>query len=90
MEVRNAGTYRLLEDLTLRGETNTPTTFKTGMLLTISFPISLTFERTEYGYYLYKTGEEGSFYAGIDTMNGQFIYVWEHEGEDILSVLLGV
>ncbi len=58
--------------------------------LTISFPISLTLERTEYGYYLYTSGEEGSFYAGIDAINGQFIYVWDHEGEDILSVLLGV
>ena len=36
MIIDQAGTYRLLEDLTLRGETNTPATFKSGMLLTIS------------------------------------------------------
>ena len=53
---------------------------------TISLTISFSFERTGYSYYLYK--EDGSLMAGVDAINGQMIYMWEHTGDDILSALL--
>jgi hypothetical protein len=54
---------------------------------TISLTISLAIERTEYGYSL--NNEDGSFSAAVDAINGQLIYTWEHEGDDVLSFLLG-
>ena len=47
----------------------------------ISITVSLALERTEYAYYLEK--EDGSLLAGVDAMNGQLMYVWDHEGDDI-------
>jgi len=55
----------------------------------ISLTISLTMESTDYGYYLEKVYEGGSFSAAVDAINGQLIYVWDHEGDDILSVIIG-
>jgi hypothetical protein len=55
----------------------------------ISLTISLTMESTGYGYYLEKVYEGGSFSAAVDAINGQLIYVWDHEGDDILSVIIG-
>jgi hypothetical protein len=45
----------------------------------ISITVSLSLERTEYAYYL--EDEDGSLLAGVDAMNGQLMYVWEHEGD---------
>jgi hypothetical protein len=53
----------------------------------ISITLSLTVERTGYGYYLNKEKEDSSFSAAVDAINGQLIYVWDHEGEDILSLI---
>lgn len=53
----------------------------------ISLTISLTLEHAEYGYYL--EDDDGSFSAAVDAINGQLIYVWEHEGDDILSLIIG-
>jgi hypothetical protein len=47
----------------------------------ISVTVSLSMERTEYAYYLEK--EDGSLLAGVDAMNGQLMYVWVHDGDDI-------
>ncbi|UCG70541.1 MAG: PKD domain-containing protein [Thermoplasmata archaeon] len=53
----------------------------------ISLTISLTIERTEYGYYL--EDQDGSFFSAVDGINGQLIYKWEHEGDDVLSLIMG-
>jgi hypothetical protein len=55
----------------------------------ISITISLTIERAEYGYYLEKVYEGGSFSSAVDAMNGQLIYVWKHQGDDVLSLITG-
>ena len=47
----------------------------------ISITVSLSLERTEYAYFL--EDEDGSLLAGVDAMNGQLMYVWDHEGDDI-------
>jgi hypothetical protein len=54
---------------------------------TISLTVSLAIERTEYGYYLFK--EDGTLSAAVDAINGQYIYVWKHSGDDVMSLLLG-
>jgi hypothetical protein len=53
---------------------------------TISLTISLAIERTEYGYYL--SNEDGSLSAAVDAINGQYIYVWKHSGDDVMSVII--
>jgi hypothetical protein len=53
----------------------------------LSITVSLTVERAQYGYYL--QDEEGSFAAAVDGINGQLMYVWEHEGDDVLSAITG-
>jgi hypothetical protein len=53
---------------------------------TISLTVSLAIERTEYGYYLNK--EDGSLSAAVDAINGQYIYIWDHSGDDVMSILL--
>ncbi len=55
----------------------------------ISLTISLTMESTNYAYYLDKEYQGGSFSAAVDAINGQLIYVWKHDGDDILSVIIG-
>ena len=47
----------------------------------ISITVSLALERTEYAYYL--EDEDGDLLAGVDAINGQLMYVWEHTGDDI-------
>jgi hypothetical protein len=54
---------------------------------TISLTISLTIERTAYGYYINK--DDGTFFSAVDAINGQLIYVWMHRGDDIVSLILG-
>lgn len=53
----------------------------------ISLTISLTLEHAEYSYYL--EDDDGSLSAAVDAINGQLIYVWDHEGDDILSLIIG-
>jgi PKD repeat protein len=55
---------------------------------TISLTISLAIERTGYGYYLNK--EDGTLSAAVDAINGQYIYVWKHSGDDVMSVIFGL
>jgi hypothetical protein len=54
---------------------------------TISLTISLTIERTGYGYYINK--DDGTFFSAVDAINGQLIYVWVHRGDDIVTLILG-
>jgi hypothetical protein len=54
---------------------------------TLSLTVSLAIERAEYGYYL--TKEDGTFSAGVDAINGQMIYTWVHEGDDVMSIIVG-
>jgi PKD repeat protein len=54
---------------------------------TISLTISLTIERTGYGYYINK--DDGTFFSAVDAINGQLIYVWMHRGDDVVSLILG-
>ncbi len=54
----------------------------------ISLTVSLTVERAYYAYYLEKKYESGdSFSAAVDAINGQLIYVWDHEGDDISAII---
>jgi hypothetical protein len=54
---------------------------------TISLTISMTIERTGYGYYINK--DDGTFFSAVDAINGQLIYVWMHRGDDIVTLILG-
>lgn len=54
---------------------------------TLSLTVSLAIERAEYGYYL--SNEGNTFSAAVDAINGQMIYTWEHEGDDVMSIILG-
>jgi hypothetical protein len=49
----------------------------------ISLTVTLSMERTEYGYFISK--DDGSFSAAVDAINGQLMYSWEHDGEDLRS-----
>ncbi|UCE39381.1 MAG: PKD domain-containing protein [Thermoplasmata archaeon] len=51
----------------------------------ISLSVSLSVERAPYGYYL--TKEDGSNSAAVDAINGQLVYYWWHDGEDISMLM---
>jgi hypothetical protein len=54
----------------------------------ISITISLTLERAEYAYYFHHNMGGHTFSGAVDAINGQLIYFWDHEGEDISSIIM--
>jgi hypothetical protein len=54
----------------------------------ISLTVSLTPERAYYAYYVERKFENGDYFsAAVDAINGQLIYVWDHEGDDISAII---